>query len=165
MAEAEAGGQKCDVRRRGPDPDWRTGVATGHGRQLPPPSQVPRPGTPPSFRIDYLCGLSPYAEYVSFERQGYARTCAERWWYALGASAPVPVTVDEALQRQHELDPVVVIAVVRNGRFWNVTDRRVWRPDGSVVEIDRYHRCWVIETRADAARALAATPINDAILF
>ena len=85
------------------------------------------PDAPPSFRVDYLCGLSPYAEYVSFERQGYPRTCAERWWYALGGSAPVPVTVDEALQRQHELDPVVAIAVARNGRFWNVTDRRVRR--------------------------------------
>ncbi len=42
------------------------------------------PGAAPSFRVDYLCGLSPYAEYVSFERQGYPRTCAERWWYALG---------------------------------------------------------------------------------
>ena len=123
------------------------------------------PGAPPSFRVDYLCGLSPYAEYVSFERQGYPRTCAERWWYALGGSAPIPVTVDEALQRQHELDPVVAIAVVRSGRFWNVTDRRVRRSDGSVVEVDRHYRCWVIETRADAARALAATPINDAILF
>jgi len=120
---------------------------------------------PPSFRVDYLCGLSPYAEYVSFERQGYPRTCAERWWYALGGSAPVPVTADEALQRQHELDPVVAIAVARNGRFWNVIDRRVRRPDGSVVEIDRHHRCWVIETRADAARTLAATPINDEIRF
>jgi len=123
------------------------------------------PGAPPSFRVDYLCGLSPYAEYVSFERQGYPRTCAERWWYALGGSAPIPVTVDEALQRQHELDPVVAIAVVRSGRFSNVTDRRVRRSDGSVVEVDRHYRCWVIETRADAARALAATPINDAILF
>jgi predicted TIM-barrel fold metal-dependent hydrolase len=75
------------------------------------------------------------------------------------------MTVDEALQRQHELDPVVAIAVTRNGRFWNVIDRRVRRPDGGVVEVDRHYRCWVIETRADAARALAATPINDAILF
>ena len=33
------------------------------------------------------------------------------------------------------------------------------------IEVDRHHRCWVIETRADAARTLAATPINDAILF
>jgi DNA repair protein RadD len=123
------------------------------------------PDAPPSFRVGYLCGLSSYAEYVSFERQGYARTCAERWWFALGGSAPVPATVAEALQRQHELDPVVAIAVTRNGRFWNVIDRRVRRPDGSVVEVDRHHRCWVIETRADAARALAATPINDAILF
>ena len=30
MAEAEAGGQACDVRRRGPDPDRRAGVAAGH---------------------------------------------------------------------------------------------------------------------------------------
>jgi DNA repair protein RadD len=120
---------------------------------------------PPSFRVDYLCGLSPYSEYVSFERHGYARTCAERWWYAMGGSAPVPATVNEALQRQPQIDSVVAVAVVRNGRFWNVTDRRVRRSDGSVVEVDRHYRCWVIETRADAARALAATPINDAILF
>jgi DNA repair protein RadD len=122
-------------------------------------------GAPPSFRVDYLCGLSPYAEYVSFERQGYARICAERWWYAMGGSAPVPATVNEALQHQQQIDPVVAIAVARNGRFWNVTDHRVRRPDGEVVEVDRHYRCWVIETRADAARTLAATPINDAILF
>ena len=48
------------------------------------------PNAPPSFRADYLCGLSPYSEYVSFERQGYPRTCAERWWYALGGSARSP---------------------------------------------------------------------------
>jgi DNA repair protein RadD len=72
------------------------------------------PDAPPSFRADYLCGLSPYAEYICFERQGYARTCAERWWYALSGSAPVPATVAEALQRQHELDPVVAIAVGAN---------------------------------------------------
>jgi hypothetical protein len=64
-----------------------------------------------------------------------------------------------------ELDPVVAIAVTRNGRFWNVIDRRVRRPDGGVVEVDRHYRCWVIETRADAARTLAGSPINDAILF
>ena len=40
MAEAEAGGQACDVRRRGPDPDRRAGVVAGHRRQLPPPLQV-----------------------------------------------------------------------------------------------------------------------------
>ena len=73
--------------------------------------------------------------------------------------------MDEALQRRHELDPVVTIAVARNGRFWNVTDRRVRRADGSVIEVDRHHYCWVIETRADAARALAATPINDKVMF
>ena len=41
------------------------------------------PDAPPTLRVEYLCGLSSYAEYVCFERQGYARTCAERWWYAL----------------------------------------------------------------------------------
>ena len=40
VAEAEAGGQACDVRRRGPDPHRRAGVAAGHRCQLPPPLQV-----------------------------------------------------------------------------------------------------------------------------
>ena len=135
-------------------------------RQLPPPSQVWR-----SRRAAVVPGrlsVRPLAlrriRFASSARATRAPAPSaggSRW----AGSAPVPATVDEALQRQHELDPVVAIAVTRNGRFWNVIDRRVRRPDGSVVEVDRHYRCWVIETRADAARALAATPINDAILF
>ena len=45
-----------------------------------------------------------------------------------------------------ELDPVVAIAVTRNGQFWNVIDRRVRRPDGSVVEVDR-QTCWDRDAR------------------
>ena len=117
MAEAEAGGQACDVRRRGPDPDRRAGVAAGHRRQLPPPLQVWR-----SRRAAVVPGrlsLRPLAlRRIRFLRAPRLRAHLRRALVVrAGGSAPVPATVDEALQRQHELDPVVAIAVARNGQI------------------------------------------------
>ena len=122
------------------------------------------PDAPPSFSVDYLCGLSPYAEYVSFERQGYPRTCAERWWYALGGSRR---------SRRRWTRRCIAGATRSGGRDRGRAQRPILErhrsprpaPGRRVVEVDRHHRCWVIETRADAARALAAAPINDVILF
>jgi DNA repair protein RadD len=122
------------------------------------------PSAPPSLRVEYLCGLSSYADYVSLERQGYARTCAERWWFAMGGIEPVPMTVEEAIERCGEIDEPVEISATRNGKFWNVSERRVRRPNGSLVEVDRQSRCWTINSRAEAA----ATPppsINDEVPF
>jgi hypothetical protein len=28
------------------------------------------PAAPPSLRVEYLCGVSPYSEYVSLQRAG-----------------------------------------------------------------------------------------------
>jgi DNA repair protein RadD len=104
-------------------------------------SKASDPAAPPSLRVDYLCGLSPFSEYVSLQRTGYAREMAERWWYAMGGNPPVPFTVAQSLERIDELDAVVAIVVNRNGKFWNVVERRVRRRDDSKVEINRYCRC------------------------
>jgi DNA repair protein RadD len=122
------------------------------------------PLAPPCLRVEYLCGFSPFAEYISLERAGYARTCAEKWWFAMGGQAPVPATVLEALGRRGEIDEPVEIAIVRNGKFWNVSERRVRRPDDSIVEIDRQLRCWTLNSRA-AAAAAPPPEINDEIPF
>ena len=119
------------------------------------------PAAPPSLRVEFLCGLSPYTEYVSLERQGYAREMAERWWFAMGGQAPVPSTVAQALQRTDELDTVIAITVARNGKFWNVVEKRVMRPDGSKVDVNRWGRCVVAREGPPPVRV----PINDEVPF
>ena len=83
------------------------------------------PDAPPTLCVEYLSGLSVYSDYVAFEHRGQARTFAERFWFAFGGEAPVPITVDEALIRKDELGCPYEISVARNGRFWNVTERRL----------------------------------------
>jgi DNA repair protein RadD len=122
------------------------------------------PLAPPSMRVEYLCGLSTYTEYISFERIGYPRERAETWWFAMGGQAPPPHNVQVAIERSYELDPAIEIAIYRNGKFWNVSDRRVRREDGSVVEVDRHLRCWTLNSRAEAAMA-PPPPMNDEIVF
>jgi DNA repair protein RadD len=123
------------------------------------------PNKLPTLRIEYLCGLSVYSDYVAFEHRGIARSFAERFWFAHGGEQPVPLTVDEALERSCELDRAYEITVVRNGKFWNVIERRVRRAGGQCVEIDRFYQIWTINSRADAAMALKQTAINDAVPY
>jgi DNA repair protein RadD len=117
---------------------------------------------PPTMCVEYLSGLSVYSDYVAFEHRGQARTFAERFWFAFGGDAPVPISVDEALLRKDELDRPYEISVARNGKFWNVDERRLIRADGSRVEIDRFYQTWKIHSRAEAFQP---PPINDEIVF
>ena len=120
---------------------------------------------PPTLCVEYLSGLTVYSDYVAFEHRGPARSFAERFWFAFGGEAPVPLTVDEALARKHELGRPYEISVARNGRFWNVTERRLHRLDGAHVEIDRFYQTWSVHSRADAAAGLQRTPINDEVPY
>jgi DNA repair protein RadD len=115
---------------------------------------------PPSLRVEYLCGLSPYSEYISLQRTGYAREMAERWWFAMGGRSPVPPTVAQALQRIGELHRVLAIVVARDGKYWRVVERRLRRPDGSEVEINRHNRVFVAHRPA-----LPPPQINDEVPY
>jgi DNA repair protein RadD len=115
---------------------------------------------PPSLRVEYLCGLSPYSEYISLQRTGYAREMAERWWYAMGGRFPVPSTVAQAVQRIAELSRVLAIVVARDGKFRRVVERRLRRPDGSEVEVNRHNRVYVAHRPA-----LAPPQINDEVQY
>ena len=120
------------------------------------------PDAPPTLCIEYLSGLSVYKDYVAFEHRGQARTFAEKFWFAFGGEAPVPISVDEAIERKAELDRPYEISVSRNGKFWNVDERRLIRADGSCVEIDRFYQTWKIHSRAEAFQP---RPVNDEIVF
>jgi DNA repair protein RadD len=121
------------------------------------------PSAPPSLRVEYLCGLSVHCEYLSLERHGYPREMAERWWFAMGGVAPTPASVEAALMRSDEIDVITHIVVTRSGKFWNVVERRVRRPDGSLVEINRNHHCYTAHSRE--AAAVLPISINDEIPY
>jgi DNA repair protein RadD len=120
---------------------------------------------PPSLCVTYLCRLTTYDEYISIERQGFARTRAEKWWFAMGGEAPAPHTVMEALDRRRELARPLEIAIYRNGQWWNVGDRRVRRHDGLVIEIDRNLNTWTRGSREAAFEAVKREPIDDMVPF
>lgn len=92
------------------------------------------PDAPPTLRVDYLCGLFPYSEWVCFEHDGYARSKAAQWWTAMGGLDPVPDTVAEALERFGELGDVAEIMPIpdrKNGKYWRIEGRRL--ADGAVI--------------------------------
>jgi hypothetical protein len=112
-----------------------------------------------------LCGLSVYSEYISLQRDGYARVRAEKWWFAMGGEAPAPATVAEALDRTDELGRPFEIILCRNGQYLNVADRRMRREDGAVVEVDCNSNTWVSRSRETAFETMRREPINDEVPF
>jgi DNA repair protein RadD len=86
-----------------------------------------KPGKPPSLRVSYLVGIgSQYSEWVCFEHDGPAAKKAQNWWFvrARSAAGVEPRSVQEALQRLHELSAATFIKVRFNGQHWNVVDCR-----------------------------------------
>jgi DNA repair protein RadD len=82
-------------------------------------------GSRPTLRVSYRCGSNGYSEWLPFEHNGRARYYAARGWKGLGGSDPVPMTVDEAMERQRELCAAVEITLRREGEFQKVVGRRV----------------------------------------
>ena len=61
----------------------------------------------------------------------------------MGGRFPVPYTLAQALQRASELSEVLAIVVTRDGKFWRVIERRLRRPDGTEIEVNRHYRVCV----------------------
>lgn len=74
---------------------------------------------PPTLRVDYRCGLLTHSEWVCFQHTGYARTKAEAWWLRR-AAAPVPSTVQEAVDRAAEIAATAAIQLQRDGQYQRV---------------------------------------------
>jgi DNA repair protein RadD len=89
-------------------------------------SKHEKAGKPPSLRVTYQCGLATYSEWVCLEHDGYAARKAAQWWARRGMR-PVPVTVDEALERVSELRVPWSIDVEPEGKYWRVVDARMGR--------------------------------------
>lgn len=73
-------------------------------------------GAATSLRVSYQVGLVTHKEWVCLEHGGYPRTKAEGWWLRR-ASAPVPATVAEALERQHQIRTPSHLRIRRAGKY------------------------------------------------
>lgn len=81
-------------------------------------------GSPPSVRVEYLCGLTTYKEWVSPENPKTAGRF-RAWWRQHKGESPAPETVTEALARVPELRATAEIRVAASGKYWEVTGRRL----------------------------------------
>lgn len=57
-----------------------------------------KPGSPPMIRVDYLCGLKMFTEFVGFEHSRFVQEKARQWWMQRHDEDP-PLTTDIALKK------------------------------------------------------------------
>lgn len=90
-------------------------------------------GKPDTLRVEYWSGLRIAAmEWICIEHPaGWARSKAQAWWNARG-QAPVPDTVDEALQRVAELREPGRILTRQAGKYVEIINHE-WQPDRVAV--------------------------------
>lgn len=73
-------------------------------------------GSTPSMRVDYVCGLRVFTEWVTLEHEGFPRHKARHWWKYRANTVP-PDTIDEALRRSIELEKPLFIEVQEDGKY------------------------------------------------
>lgn len=73
-------------------------------------------GSSPSLKVEYLCGLSRYSEYICVEHQGLAHKKAINWW-AKRSALPMPSTVSEAILLVRSLPSPKTIDVWVNKKY------------------------------------------------
>lgn len=69
-------------------------------------------GRPNSVRVQYICGLETFSEWICPEHAGYARTKFEQWWARRGGVNP-PTDVLDTIRRAPGLHRPIQIEVKR----------------------------------------------------
>lgn len=83
-----------------------------------------KPGSPPSLRVEYQCGISTHREWVCLEHSGYARQKAVGWWSRRAPGQPVPATASAALQIAPSLPVPSGIKVRQAGKYFDIVGVR-----------------------------------------
>lgn len=79
-------------------------------------------GKPPSLRVDYVCGLLTYSEWVCVEHEGFAKRKADRWMLLrLGRTVD---TLQDAIRLERQIKQPTEILVRRHGRYDEIIDHR-----------------------------------------
>lgn len=78
-----------------------------------------KPGSVPTLRIEYLCGLLVHKQWACFDHSGLARSKAEHWWRKAGGDK-IPRSTAEALARAHELNKPAQIQIRPDGKYFVV---------------------------------------------
>ncbi len=80
---------------------------------------------PPAIKVQYLCGLRPFSEYVCIEHGGFPAKRARDWWRKHKPDAPrdmVPESTQEAMDRVQELPEPTHIRVWVNKKYPEIMD-------------------------------------------
>lgn len=80
-----------------------------------------KPGSPPTLKVSYICGLQMFHEWICFEHTGFARKRAHDWWLqrfdARYMPEQPPPSVDEALTVVRQLRVPAKIRVHVNRKY------------------------------------------------
>lgn len=95
-------------------PVWHA-VTGRHFREHPP-----KPGKPPSVRVNYMLGLHSQSEWICPQHPNYAGVRAQKFWREHGGALPFPKTVAEFLDRADELRVTAEIQLKPDGKYQSV---------------------------------------------
>lgn len=89
-----------------------------------------KPGKPVSMRVDFMCGMRTFSEWVCFEHGGFARGKAVKWWQRHHGAPPIPMTVNEAIGRKTELWTPTAVMVRTDGKYDRIVSAVYEEPRG-----------------------------------
>ncbi|MFO0906805.1 MAG: DEAD/DEAH box helicase [Isosphaeraceae bacterium] len=79
-------------------------------------------GGHPSMRVEYVCGVTTYKEWVCLEHPpGYAKAKAISWWKRRYSGPMIPDEIWKALYLSHLLRKPTRVRVKMENKFWRVT--------------------------------------------
>lgn len=84
-----------------------------------------KPEKPDSLCVTYIqkdLRKENFKEWQCFNHEGYPRRKAENWWLKMGGKSPFPATVQESIERKHELNKPELISVRKKGRYSEIID-------------------------------------------
>ena len=102
---------------------------------------------PPTFCVEYLSGFSVYGTMSRSSIAVWPDRLPRSFGSPSAARRRCRSRVDEALSAKTSWTVLMRSPSSRNGKFWNVIERRLHRADGTCVEIDRFYQTWEIRTR------------------
>lgn len=75
------------------------------------------------LKVEYICGLRLFYDYVCLEHTGFAQEKAHRWWKERQwQTDDVPETIEDALWQCGDLAIPNRILVAKDGKYWKIKD-------------------------------------------